>query len=73
MNATPEGNPAAELRKLLAAPGLVRAPGIFDGLGAHLVRDAGFDIEKTALGTQTEGGTDISYTWILARKVSAPA
>jgi len=42
MNATPEGNPAAELRKLLAAPGLVRAPGIFDGLGAHLVRDAGF-------------------------------
>src|ERR1035441_5267508 len=42
MNATPEGNAAAELRKLLAAPGLVRAPGIFDGLGAHLVRDAGF-------------------------------
>jgi SAM-dependent methyltransferase len=35
----------------------------------QLVRDAGFDITKTALGTQTEGGTDISYTWILARKV----
>jgi 2-methylisocitrate lyase-like PEP mutase family enzyme len=42
MKAIPEGNAAAELRKLLAAPGLVRAPGIFDGLGAHLVRDAGF-------------------------------
>ena len=34
----------------------------------QLVRDAGFDIEKTALGTQKEGETDISYTWILARK-----
>ncbi len=34
----------------------------------QLVRDAGFDITRTALGTQTEGGTDISYTWILARK-----
>ena len=34
----------------------------------QLVREAGFDITKTALGTQTEGGTDISYTWILARK-----
>lgn len=36
----------------------------------QLVRDAGFDIEKTALGIQTEGETDISYTWILARKPS---
>jgi 2-methylisocitrate lyase-like PEP mutase family enzyme len=32
----------AVLRKLLAAPSLVRAPGVFDGLGAHLVRRAGF-------------------------------
>jgi DNA-binding NarL/FixJ family response regulator len=39
----------------------------------QLVRDAGFDIEKTALRTQTEGETDISYTWILARKASMPA
>jgi cyclopropane fatty-acyl-phospholipid synthase-like methyltransferase len=36
----------------------------------QLVRAAGFDIEKTALGTQTEGGTDISYTWVLARKTA---
>ena len=35
----------------------------------QLVRDAGFDIEKTALATQTEGEIDISYTWILARKM----
>jgi hypothetical protein len=28
----------------------------------QLVREAGFDIEKTALATQTEGETDISYT-----------
>jgi SAM-dependent methyltransferase len=34
----------------------------------QVVRAAGFDIETTALATQTEGETDISYTWILARK-----
>ena len=39
----------------------------------QLVREAGFDIEKTALRTQTEGQTDLSYTWILARKASTPA
>jgi hypothetical protein len=39
----------------------------------QLVREAGFDIEKTALRTQTEAETDISYTWILARKASTPA
>jgi len=32
----------AVLRELLAKPGLLRAPGIFEGLGAHLVRRAGF-------------------------------
>jgi cyclopropane fatty-acyl-phospholipid synthase-like methyltransferase len=37
----------------------------------QLVREAGFDIEQTALGIQTEGDTDISYTWILARRSSA--
>lgn len=34
----------------------------------RLVREAGFDIEATDVGTQTEGETDISYTWILARR-----
>jgi hypothetical protein len=37
----------------------------------QLVREAGFDIEKTALETQKEGETDISYTWILAQKASS--
>jgi SAM-dependent methyltransferase len=37
----------------------------------QLVRDSGFDIEHTDLQTQTEGDTDIPYTWILARKPSA--
>jgi 2-methylisocitrate lyase-like PEP mutase family enzyme len=32
----------AVLRELLAQPGLLRAPGVFEGLGAHLVRRAGF-------------------------------
>ena len=39
----------------------------------QLVREAGFDIDKTALRTQTEGQTDLPYTWILARKASTPA
>jgi ubiquinone/menaquinone biosynthesis C-methylase UbiE len=38
----------------------------------RLVREAGFAIEHTELGTQTEGGHDISYTWILARRPSSP-
>lgn len=38
----------------------------------QLVRDAGFAIDKTAVATQTEGETDIPYTWILARKTSQP-
>ena len=37
----------------------------------QLVRDSGFDIEHTDLETQTEGDTDIPYTWILARKPRA--
>ncbi|HEY9415813.1 MAG TPA: isocitrate lyase/PEP mutase family protein [Pseudonocardia sp.] len=32
----------ARLRSLLAEPGLLRAPGVFDGISAHLVRRAGF-------------------------------
>jgi cyclopropane fatty-acyl-phospholipid synthase-like methyltransferase len=38
----------------------------------QLVREAGFDIEKTDLMTQTEGEKEISYTWILARKAATP-
>lgn len=37
----PTDAPSA-LRTMLAEPGLLRAPGVFDGLGAHLVRRAGF-------------------------------
>jgi 2-methylisocitrate lyase-like PEP mutase family enzyme len=33
---------AQDLRSLLNAPGLLRAPGVFDGISAHLVRRAGF-------------------------------
>ena len=32
----------AALRALLSGPGMVRAPGVYDGLGAHLARRAGF-------------------------------
>ncbi|MFD0443123.1 hypothetical protein ACFQ10_12300 [Streptomyces indonesiensis] len=34
----------AELRRLLSEPGMVRAPGVYDGIGAHLVRRAGFPV-----------------------------
>jgi 2-methylisocitrate lyase-like PEP mutase family enzyme len=34
----------AQLRALLAEPGMVRAPGVYDGIGAHLVRRAGFRV-----------------------------
>lgn len=34
----------AELRALLAEQGMVRAPGVYDGIGAHLVRRAGFRV-----------------------------
>jgi len=37
-------NAPAELRTLLKQPGLIRAPGVFDGLSAHLVRSAGFPV-----------------------------
>jgi 2-methylisocitrate lyase-like PEP mutase family enzyme len=46
----------AVLRKLLAGPGLVRAPGVFDGLGAHLVRRAGFPaVYLTGAGVSVSG------------------
>ncbi|MER5671880.1 isocitrate lyase/PEP mutase family protein [Pseudonocardia alni] len=35
-------NAPAGLRALLAEPGMIRAPGVYDGLGAHLARRAGF-------------------------------
>ncbi|MEJ2863615.1 isocitrate lyase/PEP mutase family protein [Actinomycetospora flava] len=36
-------SPSARLRRLLGEPGLLRAPGVFDGISAHLARRAGFD------------------------------
>jgi len=41
-DATRAQSPGARLRALLADGGLVMAPGVFDGLSAHLVRRAGF-------------------------------
>lgn len=39
-----DGAPSGVLRQLLAKPGMLRAPGVYDGLGAHLVRRAGFPV-----------------------------
>ena len=37
----------------------------------QLVREAGFDIEKTAVESQKEDKADVPFTWILARKADA--
>jgi SAM-dependent methyltransferase len=37
----------------------------------QLVREAGFDIEKTAVEMQKEDETEVPFTWILARKAPA--
>jgi 2-methylisocitrate lyase-like PEP mutase family enzyme len=42
MTTTTDASPAGRLRGLLAEGVLLRAPGVFDGLSAHLVRRAGF-------------------------------
>jgi 2-methylisocitrate lyase-like PEP mutase family enzyme len=46
----------ARLRALLAGPAMVRAPGVYDGLGAHLAREAGFEaVYLTGAGTAAAG------------------
>jgi len=47
----PSGGPR-RLRELLAGPDVVAAPGVFDGLGARLVEEAGFPaVYMTGFGT----------------------
>ncbi len=43
-NGSDAASPSDVLRGLLTGPGLVRAPGVYDGLSAHLVRRAGFPV-----------------------------
>lgn len=56
--------PRARLRALLAGDALVVAPGVYDGLSAHLARAAGFDAAYlTGAGTAaTHGHPDIGLT-----------
>ncbi|WP_199434776.1 isocitrate lyase/PEP mutase family protein [Qaidamihabitans albus] len=47
---------AAELRRLLAAPGMLRAPGVFDGISAHVARRAGCQaVYLTGAGAAASG------------------
>ncbi|WP_433799284.1 isocitrate lyase/PEP mutase family protein [Actinomycetospora sp. CA-084318] len=47
---------SATFRRLLREPGLVRAPGVFDGISAHLVRRAGFPVAyATGAGIAASG------------------
>jgi len=45
-----------ELRRLLAGPGMVRAPGVYDGISAHLVRRAGFQVAYLTGAGAVAGG-----------------
>ncbi|MEU6409023.1 isocitrate lyase/PEP mutase family protein [Microbispora sp. NPDC046933] len=56
---------AARLRQLLAEPGLLIAPGVYDGLSAALVREAGFDaayLSGAAVAASAVGHPDIGLT-----------
>jgi 2-methylisocitrate lyase-like PEP mutase family enzyme len=47
---------AQQLRTLLARPELLRAPGVFEGIGAHLARHAGFEaVYMTGAGVAASG------------------
>lgn len=50
-------HPASLLRRLLAAPGMVIAPGAYDGIGARLIEQAGFQaVYMTGAGTSAARG-----------------
>jgi 2-methylisocitrate lyase-like PEP mutase family enzyme len=46
----------AELRRLLKGPGLSCAPGVYDGVSAHLVRQAGFPLAYFTGGAVAASG-----------------
>ena len=49
--------PAASLRHLLRSPGMVIAPGAYDGIGARLIEQAGFSaVYMTGAGTSAARG-----------------
>lgn len=51
------GTPAPTLRQQLAAPGMVIAPGAYDGIGARLIEQAGFSaVYMTGAGTSAARG-----------------
>jgi len=50
-------HPATQLRQLLAAPGMVIAPGAYDSIGARLIEQAGFPaVYMTGAGTSAARG-----------------
>ena len=63
-----DSNAPAALRTLLAEPGLPRAPEVFEGLGARLVRRSGFVVEASGLPVIADADTgygnavDVAHT-----------
>ncbi|WP_308818709.1 isocitrate lyase/PEP mutase family protein [Pseudonocardia alni] len=55
----------AQLRRILTGAAMVRAPGVFDGLSAHLARRAGFDavyLTGAGIAASTFGLPDVGLT-----------
>jgi 2-methylisocitrate lyase-like PEP mutase family enzyme len=50
-------SPAQQLRRRLAAPGMLVAPGAYDAIGARLIEQAGFDaVYMTGAGVSAARG-----------------
>jgi 2-methylisocitrate lyase-like PEP mutase family enzyme len=62
MQQTPDASPGRRMRDLLAAPGIMVCPGIYDGFSARLVEQMGFDtasISGAGLSETNLGWADV--------------
>lgn len=83
MSTSPSATPAAALRRLLDQPGMLIAPGAYDGIGARLIEQAGFSaVYMTGAGTSLargfpdfgllDMGEMVANAGVMARSVSLP-
>lgn len=83
MSTSPSATPAAALRRLLGQPGMLIAPGAYDGIGARLIEQAGFSaVYMTGAGTSLargfpdfgllDMGEMVANAGVMARSVSLP-
>ena len=83
MSTSPSATSAAALRRLLGQPGMLIAPGAYDGIGARLIEQAGFSaVYMTGAGTSLargfpdfgllDMGEMVANAGVMARSVSLP-